>query len=57
MRNITSYSRCFSPKRGDTHYQGQLGFTEKGRAIKELIICRTFNQFDTHQNVNLMVYP
>ncbi len=27
------------PETGATHYHGQLGFTDKGRTIKELFFC------------------
>ena len=28
------------PKTGGTHHHAQLGFPDKGRAIKELVVCR-----------------
>ena len=45
MRDINSMSRrkCLGPKTGATHYHAQLGLPDKGRTIKELVVCNNWD--------------
>ena len=47
-RNIVVLERCLGQKIGATHYNAQLGLPDKGRAIKELVVCRTFGKQILH---------
>ena len=44
MRDINSMSRgaALAPNRCKTQYHAQLGLPEKGRAIKELVVCNNW---------------
>ncbi len=45
MRDINSMSRweCLSPETGATQYHAQLGLPDKGCAIKELVVCNSWD--------------
>ena len=41
--NSTSRGKCLGPKTGATNYHAQLGLPDKGRAIKELVVCNSWD--------------
>ncbi len=43
MRDINRMSRMPWPKTGATQYHAQLGLPDKGRAIKEFVVCNSWD--------------
>ena len=47
---------CLFPKTGKTHYHAQLGRPDKGRAIKELIVCNSWNVSSFEPTIQISFY-
>ena len=47
---------CIFPKTGKTHYNAQLGPPDKGRAIKELVVCNSWDVSSLELTIQISFY-